>query len=75
VEWNDHAQPVCLPDSDEEFNGLQGILAGWGSSQEADPKGIISASECAEFSISIKGSDPTMDVCHLHLLPELRCIR
>ena len=37
VDWNDHVQPICLPDAGSEtFFGKQGLLAGWGFDAERE---------------------------------------
>jgi hypothetical protein len=37
VEWNDLAQPICLPDPEvENFAGKHGLLAGWGFDKEGE---------------------------------------
>jgi hypothetical protein len=45
VDWTEHVQPVCLPDSESQsFAGQHGLLAGWGFDMERklmkkDPSG------------------------------------
>ena len=35
VEWNEHAQPACLPNPDDtSYAGMQGLMAGWGKDND-----------------------------------------
>ncbi len=39
VQWSQHVQPICLPDSEaENFAGKHGLLAGWGFDMERESR-------------------------------------